>query len=159
MSLARFLDRTHIPSDLDTFSQQVSYSERTRFLGSGVAFYAFSGQILTVPGTVSWIEVAFSAFSVHILTVAATVSSTGVVLSCIIRSHTGRPRSRFLDRGCVLCILSSRSARAKSRYVLCMIRSQADCPRSRFLDRDCILSFPGHILTVPGAVSSIGGAF
>ena len=36
MSLARFLDRTHIPNDLDTFSQQVSYSERTRFLGSGL---------------------------------------------------------------------------------------------------------------------------
>ena len=63
---------------------------------------------------------------------------------CVLRSHSGRPRRRFLDRGRVLCVLWSHSNRPRSRFlergcVFCFLRSHSDHPRSRFLDRGRVL--------------------
>ena len=62
--------------------------------------------------------------------------------------NADRPRSRFLDRGRVLCTLRSHSARPRNRfldrgYVLYYLRLHSDRPRSRFLDRARVLTPQG----------------
>ena len=91
-----------------------------------LALYAFSGHMLTVPGAVSSIGVTLYASSDQVLTVPAAVSSTGAAFLCILRSHSNRHKSCFLDRDRVFEALGR-------------VSSTGVVPRSRSLDRDCVL--------------------